>query len=1121
MNFYALFKRRQFAGTANQILRIMKLTIIILFTSLLHVSAASFAQRISLNKNKAPLHEVIREIRKQSGYDFVITTPQIKSAKPVSIKVTNKPLKEVLDECFADQPFSYIIEDKIITITNKAAVPVVRQQEITGVVLDETNKPVPGASVRIKGIPAKVVATDKNGKFRIQGVSENDVLVVSYLGYKPQEIKIKANQSTLTIKLEISENEMNEVVISTGIFKKSAESFTGSSTTVTAKELASFGNRNLITSLRNIDPSFNIIESNSFGSNPNRLPDIQIRGNSSLPNIDDLDNLSGLNTPLVILDGFQSTLQRMLDINENEVESITILKDAAATAIYGSRGSNGVIVITTKLPQAGSLKISYRADVNIEMADLSDYNVLDARQKLDLEQRVGLYNNAAPEADLKLKNYYNYLINEVNSGVNTYWLDMPLRTGVGQRHNFSLSGGDNTFRYSASAQVNNIQGAMKGSARNTFNGTVNLAYTYRNIKFSNRLIITEGKSSESPYGSFSDYVRMNPYWRAYDAQGKALKIMGDPGTNDYEGRWFPLPTSPLYNATLNVFDKGKTSELTNNTSVEWSILKSLQLRGQIGISKGTTQTDKFRPADHTAFANYSGVDIFRKGDYNYGIGNSFNYDGGLNLQYSETFNGKHTIFGGFDFNVRQNKNAVYGFLAEGFANPNFDFVSMALQYGKDKAPTGNESLTRALGFTGNVNYIYDNRYFIDASYRLDGASQFGSRQRFAPFWSTGLGWNMHNEEFMKNNGIVDRLKLRGSVGITGSQNFNAYQALSTYRYYSADRYFNWTGAYLLGLGNKDLKWQQALKYDIGFDAEFLKGRIKVVGDYYTGTTKDLVSQIDLPASNGFSSYIENIGKMRNRGFELKVTGVLVNKPGELYWSVTGAVIQNRNMIIETSKALKDAQKSRQDKVGAAPTKLYFEGYSTNAIWVMPSLGIDPSTGKELYMDRNGNPTYDWSGQNLRAIGNTDPDFLGNFSTMVRYKNLSMNASFGYRFGGQMYNQTLIDKVENADFKYNVDSRVYDHRWQQPGDDAAFKGLLVTTPTYRTSRFVENENSITCQNINLLYELRSKAIQKNLGLSYLSFSANMAEPFRFSSIQQERGTVYPFSRQLSFSVNATF
>ena len=1084
------------------------------------------------------LKSAILKIEKISGFNFVYPSEEVVKYNNLTLSLEKRPLEKTLELLLTPTSLNFkqvnnsiilfkketiLSKDNIVKETPALSVELqtAALKPISGRVVDVDGKPVIGASIAVKGAKGGSV-TNAEGYFKINVEDKDRILVVSFVGYKRQEISIN-DRKVINVVLEEITAQINEVVI-TGIFTRKAATYTGAATTVSAKELQQFGNRNLITSLRNVDPSFNIIESNTFGSDPNRLPEIQIRGNSSLPNVTQLQDQTrvGLNTPLVILDGFESSLQKLLDINANEVESITILKDASATAIYGSRGANGVVIITTKPPKPGKLRISYRADMNLEVPDLTAYNLLDARQKLDLEQKVGLYTTARAENQVPLTRYYNFLLNDVNSGVNTYWLSQPLTSAFDQRHNLRLEGGDQAFRYSASAQINDVKGVMKGSYRKNFNGTINLSYLYKNVKFSNNLIVGINNSANSPYGTFSDYANMNPYWRLYDSTGKLNKLLGNPGNIDYANRWPSLPTNPMHNATLNTFDKTNATSLTNNTSIEWAVTKDLQFRSRLGLTKITDQSDRFRPADHTAFANYSAADVFRKGDYAYGIGNSFSYDGSISVNYTKLIAQKHSVFAGIDYNIRQNKNSTNSFLAEGFNNPNFDLISTALQYAQNGKPNGSESLSRAVGITANVNYSYKNRYFADASFREDGSSQFGSNKRFAPFWSTGLGWNLDKEDFLKNAKFINRLKIRGSMGITGSQNFSSYQALSTYQYYTADRYYNWMGAYLLGLGNPNLQWQQKMNYDLGIEAQLFKQRISITADYYIGKTNNLVSSVNLPASNGFTSYVENIGSMENRGFEFKATGFLIrNLKKNIAWSVTAAFFQNNNKIITISQALKDAQKAIENAGGANPNILYREGYSTNTIWTVPSLGIDPSTGKELYLSKAGMPTFTWSALDLAPAGITDPKIQGNFSTMFRYKTFTANIAFGYRFGGQLYNQTLINKVENANFNYNVDSRVYENRWQNIGDQAAFKALQVTSATQMTSRFVQNEKTLNCQNINLQYELVSPYLKKKLNFELMSFSLSMADAFYLSSVKRERGLSYPFSRQVSFSISATF
>lgn len=746
--FYYLFYRKRYV----KFFRIMRLCFLFVFLGMLSATAKTIAQEqvISLNLKNVTYLELFNELHRQTGVRFLYSSDQLENLSRIDVVADRKKMREVLEDALKETSLTCVFEEDMVMLRER------QQQQVSelvvkGLVTDTKKQPLPGVTVMIKGTSLGTV-TDAEGHY-VLTIPQRDelVLVFSFVGMNSREVTYKGEKE-LNVELEEKIAEMDEVVV-TGIFQKSQASFTGSATTVTAKELQQFGNRNLLQSLHNIDPSINIIENNAFGSNPNRLPEVQIRGNSSIPNVDELKDQTrvDLNTPLIVLDGFETTLQKLIDINENEVETLTILKDASATAIYGSRGANGVIVITTKKPAMGQLRVSYKGDVNIEIPDLTGYDLLEAREKLELEKRVGLYSKPSnPDQDWRLQRYYSYLLDEVNSGVNTYWLSKPLQTSVGQRHALKVEGGDKSFRYSASLQWNDIRGVMKESYRKTFNGAIQLSYYWKNLKFSNNLMISAGKRQESPYGDFSEYAKMNPYWRTHDENGKILKRLGNSGEIDYDFRWSRLPVNPLYNATLNTYDRGNNTDITNNFMLEWKVLETLDLRGRFGITKNTDETRVFKPADHTDFADYSEDDMFRKGTYAYGISNSFSYEGSLNLAYHQSF-GKHLLVAGVDVNLREGRSRSSSFKAEGFTNENFDDISSALQYEKNGKPSGAESTVRSVGFTGNVNYTYDNRYFADLSGRMDGSSQFGSNKRFAPFWAVGIGWNMHNESFLERS----------------------------------------------------------------------------------------------------------------------------------------------------------------------------------------------------------------------------------------------------------------------------------------------------------------------------------------------------------------------------------
>lgn len=1117
--FYYLFYRKRYV----KFFRIMRLCFLFVFLGMLSATAKTIAQEqvISLNLKNVTYLGLFNELHRQTGVRFLYSSDQLENLSRIDVVADRKKMREVLEDALKETSLTCVFEEDMVMLRER------QQQQVSevvvkGLVTDTKKQPLPGVTVMIKGTSLGVV-TDAEGHYVLTIPQREElVLVFSFVGMNSREVTYKGEKE-LNVELEEKIAEMDEVVV-TGIFQKSQASFTGSATTVTAKELQQFGNRNLLQSLHNIDPSINIIENNAFGSNPNRLPEVQIRGNSSIPNVDELKDQTrvDLNTPLIVLDGFETTLQKLIDINENEVETLTILKDASATAIYGSRGANGVIVITTKKPAMGQLRVSYKGDVNIEIPDLTGYDLLEAREKLELEKRVGLYSKPSnPDQDWRLQRYYSYLLDEVNSGVNTYWLSKPLQTSVGQRHALKVEGGDKSFRYSASLQWNDIRGVMKESYRKTFNGAIQLSYYWKNLKFSNNLMISAGKRQESPYGDFSEYAKMNPYWRTHDENGKILKRLGNSGEIDYDFRWSRLPVNPLYNATLNTYDRGNNTDITNNFMLEWKVLETLDLRGRFGITKNTDETRVFKPADHTDFADYSEDDMFRKGTYAYGISNSFSYEGSLNLAYHQSF-GKHLLVAGVDVNLRESRSRSSNFKAEGFTNENFDDIFSALQYEKNGKPSGAESTVRSVGFTGNVNYTYDNRYFADLSGRMDGSSQFGSNKRFAPFWSAGIGWNMHNESFLKEVSWVNMLKLRFSVGTSGSQHFNAYQAIQTYRYFQDDKYYAWNGSTLIAMGNPDLKWQQKRDYNIGLDVKLWDNRITIGGDFYIAKTNDLISTLTLPAANGFTTYIENIGSLKNTGYELRLNAYVLRKD-QMSWSVSFAGIHNKNKIVEVSQALLDAQNAIESEDLVNPNVQFRPGYSSNTIWTVRSAGIDPGTGKEVFISRDGNRTYNWSASDIVATGVSDPKLEGNISSMFRYKGLSLNVSFGYRFGGQIYNSTLANKVEvsKTAIGWNVDARVFHDRWKNIGDQASFKGLDDFTPTNKTSRFVQDETTFRCQNMTLQYELKSQALNKLLGIDYCLFSASTSDLFYISTVKRERGTSYPFSRQFSLGVNVVF
>lgn len=1003
---------------------------------------------------------------------------------------------------------------------------------VTGKVTDSKNEPLLGVNIRVKGFTVLGTVTDINGRFllRISENIKNPVLVFSFVGMETKEVPYNGKFMNVILNEGI---ELSEVVV-TGIFNKARESFTGAATSITSKELKLAGDRSVLSSIRNIDPSFRIADNINLGSDPNNLPSITMRGNSSLPiDIKDLQtdskSLRQANQPLFILDGFEVTLTRIMDLDENKIESITLLKDASSTALYGTRGSNGVVVITTRRVEPGRLQITYNASLNIEAPDLRSYNLMNAREKLAYEQAAGLYSYPGQLLqEQTLLDTYNQRKLNVERGVDTYWLKYPVRTGVGYRQGLSLEGGNETMLYGANLSYKRTAGAMKGSDRSVLEGSILLMYKIKNLSFRNELVIVSSTGKNSPYGSFDKWGLTNSYYAPYDEDGSLSKVLD---TTQYfqlaSGYQTDSPPNPLYDALLPSKNQDKYQDISNNFAIEWRILPELFVRGRFSFTSQTNRSDVYVSAKNSIFDNYSEEDSDRKGQYTYGSGNMFLYDADITLNYSKVFNDVHQLFAGLGYNITESKNEYYIVVGEGISVINMDFLGMAGKYQKDGRPGGSEAITRRVGGVFNGNYTYDRRYFVDFSGRVEGSSQFGADNRYAPFWSIGLGWNLYNEKFLKEDKFIDVARLRFSYGVTGSQGFNPYQALIAYKDNGGKSYRGWYGNSLMGLGNKDLGWQKTYQYNIGTEWQLWNNRIRFNIDVYKKLTDNLLTDINLPPSAGFGSYRANVGEVENKGFEISANIYLIqNRQNGLSWSVGGNIAQNKNTIKKISNSLEflneELLKDDSDKQKTInPSFLYKEGESINTIYAVKSKGIDPSNGQEIFVKQDGTETYIWDPRDKVACGTADPKIFGNLNTSVRYKGFTLAAYFGFTYGGYIYNSTLANKVENIYPYNNADRRAFYDRWKAPGDIVTFKSIQDFSTTNATSRFVMKENSFSCQSLSLTYEFSSQWTRKHLFCQYLSLKGYIEDLFYTSTIKRERGLNYPYSRKFSMSLTARF
>jgi len=1114
----------------NRIMIKMKLACLVVLLTCSGLSAKVWSQqeRINLKFEQVTFVQLFDLIQQKTNLKFVFNHEDVQEFKTNKQDFISKTVKEILDVVFKGKPLTYeVLADHIVI----SRVMEEKKKTIKGSVVDDTGVPLPGVTIRLKNTQLGV-STDVDGRFTILvPEKDNAILVFSFVGMITKEVKWNGEEN-LKVILKQDLKEMEEVVV-TGYFNKSKESFTGAARTITAEELQMGGNQNILTALQNVDPSFMKIENNLAGSNPNVVPEFQIRGTGSISGIES-EYEGNPNSPVFIVDGFETTAEKVYDMDPYRVASITLLKDAAATAIYGSRASNGVVVITTNAPANGKMQVSYNADASFYIADLSDYNVCNAVEKLEIEKMAGMYTSTAVNQQITLNKWYSEKLANIRKGYDTYWLDKPLdAVAVAHKHSLRLDGGNENIRYGIELGYSNTPGVMKESGRRRLALGMELQYIYKGLTFKNNLTYSNVKATNSPYGSFSVYAGLNPYVRYKDDDGNYIYKVDEYipiGGGGLGVEYF----NPLYNTTLNTRDEEKYNDVTNNFGVDWTIVDGLRLKGSFSFTHQNTYKDNFKPAKHTDFATYDDDNFDRRGAYVGARGEKYSYDASLIMTYFYQME-KHVLNANLGWNLQESVTREFTVKTEGFPNENLDYISFATQYEKAGSPSGDEYTSRLVGFLGNVNYSYDERYLLDLSFREDASSRFGSDKRWAPFWSVGLGWNLQNEGFLKDVTFINRLKIRGSYGLTGSQNYNPYQAMTTYKYLTGERYHHTVGAEVMALGNEKLGWQRTLQQNYGLDIDLWDERINFTGNYYVKLSKDVLTAVTLPPSLGFGSYMDNLGEVKNYGYELSLRVALLKNPSkQLYWSVNATALHNKNKLMKISNALRaynddqdeDTMSGSKKKESNRPKVRYIEGKSMNSIWVNQSLGVDPATGYELFQAVNGDIVTTWSTDNYVIGGCTDSDLEGTFGTNLAWKGFQLNAIFRYNYGGQVYNQTLVDKVQDADLRKNVDRRVFEDRWQKPGDKVMFTRLIggatanATSVTKPTSRFVEDNNWLELSTLNVSYEFNMNWMKK-VGLKRLKALFYMNDVFRVSTVKQERGIAYPFARNFSIGLQARF
>ena len=996
-------------------------------------------------------------------------------------------------------------QDNVTVVVNDGKV---KSNSISGVVYSaDDNEPLIGAQVRIVGANV-VTITDVNGRFSFKSVElKKQKLQVSYIGMETQTVTAGHE---MKVVLKRDSKTLSDVVVN-GYFTRKKQTFTGAAKTVTSDEIMKVAPNNILQTLATLDPSLNIAQNNAAGSNPNAVPDLVIRSTTSLST----SNEVGLNAPLIVIDGVEQSLQALYDMDINDIERVDILKDASATALYGENAANGVIVIERKRVSQSPVRIRYTVTPQLSFADLSSYDYCNAAQKLELEKRAGLYKSETGKLD---ESYFEKLA-LVTSGIDTDWKSKPVRNSFSHNHSLSISGRGSGLDYNVNANYQNTQGVMKDDGRTRYGMNVYLSYTaINNLVITLRASHDQLNTNSSKYGSFSSYLECNPYDSPYDQYGNLRSELS------YE------MNNPLYEASLSSFSKSQSRTQQVSLDVRYNIKPNffITAQGSYNTSRGTS--DVFRSPDSHDFKNVT--NISQKGKYTLGNTGSDQWAAKLVGNYIHNFDNDGTMLtlnlGG---EIKRSKSTSSTLVATGFLSDEQNDIAYATTYPDGGKPSGSEDLSASLGGFLAANFMWKNRYVLDGSYRVSGSSKFGSDHRYAPFWSVGAGWNIHNEEFAKKLGWINTLRLRGSYGYTGSVKFSSYQAVTTYKYNSDYLSYTGVGAIPMGMANPDLKWQTTKKLNVGITSSLFGDRLNVNFDVYNEKTTDMLIDRSLPPSSGTTSVKANLGSQTSNGIEFSLWGKII-KTRDWEWSLSVNGLHSKTTINNISDAMK--RMNEQNASGftssdgstniasSSPLFQYREGESPSAIYAVRSAGIDPATGNEIFIKKDGSYTYKYDSKDQVSCGDTNPTLQGSISSMLQYKNFSLTASFSYRFGGEMYNSTRALKVENVNPRKNCDVRAFTDRWPTVGDVKPYIDIAKATgnTSVYTDRFVEKDDELWLSSLYLQYNVPMTFLKK-LHIQKMYLGIGTEDLFRITSAKYERGTSYPFSRSINMSASLTF
>ena len=924
--------------------------------------------------------------------------------------------------------------------------------KVSGNVIDENGEPVIGATIIVKGTTIGTV-TDFDGNFTLDVPTNGKQLEISYVGMEKQTVNVAPN---VKVELKSDSQALDEVVVTGyGSFKKS--SFTGSASSVTTEGLKDIPALSVQDKLAG---AVSGVQISSTSGQPGSVASVRIRG---------MGSINAGNEPLYVIDGVPMQSSNMngfgyddagnsplSTINSNDIESMTVIKDAAAASLYGSRAANGVIVITTKRGKAGKTSINAKADWGFSNMAINYRPTLsgeDRRTLLHLGLKNYGMNDGMSEAeaiafadenidDFAAKPWSGY----------TDWRDVLLRNGSHQNYEVNAQGGNEKTKFYASLSYTDQEGISLNSDYKRYTGRASVTHDMGRVKLeastmfssSNQHVSSEGTSFASPIMCVS--MTASPSTFPYNEDGTYSNSF--PALNG---------ANPLQTADLN-YNLNKVTRTLNNISADWNIWDNLHLKEVINYDfYNNAASTWWHPESNDGRSSYG---VMQRYMMNYST---------LNLQtqvsYAKTF-GKNTIDALLGFETEDYK------LDYTFANGNNYPTTQLPEIGNaanTRASSGFEGY-RMVSYLGRVNYDYDNRYYASASFRRDGSSRLASESRWGNFWSVSGSWRLSHEAFMESlQDLITDAKIRASYGVNGTQPEKYYSYMGVYEF--GNNYNGHPGSAESRIDNPNLKWEKNYATNVGFDITFLN-RFSMTFDWYNRDTKDLLMEKPISQITGFSNMMLNVGSMRNRGVEIELKSQnIVND--NFTWSTTLNLSHNKN----TLKKLDGLQNEVID--GYA---IHRVGQPYHSFYAYEYAGVDPQTGKESYFvngeDGDRSVTTNFAEANKILIGSVEPKLQGGLTNTMSYKFVDFAFTFTYSLGGHLYDYATWLQSNGGTYNFLGQVPAYydiDNMWQKPGDNAALPQFAYGNKNVPSSRWMMNSDYLRLKNLTLGFTMPSNIL----------------------------------------------